>query len=143
MDEYNNQRPAPGSGKLNPGGKLGMPLGNVPIPKGKPPGGPLSWPPPLRRLLYPSSRSRCQPPSSCSSLRSRVDLGPWLPPLSVCMRRLIALEETPAPISISGSSTHKPGSIGRPPLPPYGAVSIHLRSASVSLVMGITLTPVA
>ncbi len=32
--------------------------------------------------------------------------------------------------------------MGRPPLPPNGAVSIHLRSASVSLWIGMTLMPV-
>lgn len=72
------------------------------------------------------------PPCPTSSSR-RLDFGPWLPPLSVCIRRLIALDETPAPISISGSSTHIPVTMGLPPLPPYGAVSIHFLSASVSL----------
>jgi hypothetical protein len=57
------------------------------------------------------------------------------------MRRLIALDETPAPISMSGSSTHRPVTMGLPPEPPKGAVSIHLRSASVSLWMGMTLMP--
>jgi hypothetical protein len=54
----------------------------------------------------------------------------------------MALDETPWPISMSGSSTTMPDSMGFPPLPPYSAVSIHFLSASVSLLMGITLTPV-
>ena len=51
-------------------------------------------------------------------------------------------DETPAPISMSGSSTTSPLSIGLPPVPPYSAVSIHLRSASVRRSMGIMLMPV-
>lgn len=54
----------------------------------------------------------------------------------------IPLEETPAPISISGSSTTIPVSMGLPPEPPYSAVNIHLQSASVSLEMGTILMPV-
>src|SRR5271170_7102751 len=54
----------------------------------------------------------------------------------------IPFDETPAPISMSGSSTTMPDSIGRPPVPPYSAVSIHFRSASVRRSIGMTLTPV-
>jgi hypothetical protein len=54
----------------------------------------------------------------------------------------IPFDETPAPISMSGSSTIMPDSIGRPPVPPYSAVSIHFRSASVRRSIGMTLTPV-
>jgi hypothetical protein len=55
---------------------------------------------------------------------------------------LIPLEETPAPISMSGSSTTIFSSIGIPPVPPYSAVRSHLRSASVKRSMGMMLTPV-
>lgn len=54
----------------------------------------------------------------------------------------VPLEETPAPISISGSSTAIPLSIGLPPVPPNSAVNIHLRSASVRRSMGMMLMPV-
>jgi hypothetical protein len=54
----------------------------------------------------------------------------------------LPLEDTPAPISISGSSITIPPSSARPPVPPCSAVKAHLRSASVSLEMGITLMPV-
>jgi len=54
----------------------------------------------------------------------------------------VPFEETPAPISISGSSTTIPPSMGFPPVPPYSAVNIHLRSASVKRSIGITLMPV-
>jgi hypothetical protein len=53
----------------------------------------------------------------------------------------LPLEDTPAPISISGSSITIPPSSARPPVPPCSAVRAHLRSASVSLEMGITLMP--
>ena len=89
-----------------------------------------------------------------------MDRGPCWPPLSVCIRRLIAkkklvaynmvckiivgipLEETPAPISMSGSSTTSPLSMGLPPVPPYSAVNSHFRSASVRRSIGIILIPV-
>ena len=71
----------------------------------------------------------------------REDLGPWAPPLSVCTRREMALEDTPAPISMSGSSTQMPVSMGSPPVPPYSAVVSHLRSASVRRAMGMVLIP--
>lgn len=54
----------------------------------------------------------------------------------------LPFDETPAPISISGSSTTIPGSIGLPPVPPYSADNIHLRSASVRRSMGMMLIPV-
>lgn len=54
----------------------------------------------------------------------------------------LPFDETPAPISISGSSTTIPLSIGLPPVPPYSAVNIHLRSASVRRSMGMMLMPV-
>jgi len=54
----------------------------------------------------------------------------------------LPFEETPAPISISGSSKTMPPSSARPPVPPCSAVNAHLRSASVSLEIGITLMPV-
>lgn len=47
----------------------------------------------------------------------------------------------PAPISMSGSSTIMPVAICLPPVPPYSAVSNHLRSASVRTLMGISLVP--
>ena len=91
----------------------------------------------------------------------REETGPRLPPVSVAIRLLMAeegvsqgrerereqkisspLDETPAPISMSGSSTTMPLSMVLPPVPPYSAVSIHLRSASVSRSIGIILTPV-
>lgn len=142
-------------GNVNPGGNIGMPFGRVGIENAGNPGieagmpwlvtgtlslsdvrsGPLSYRSSSRRS---GLRNRDGSSSSCS----RFDRGPLLPPLSVCMRRLMAFEDTPWPISISGSSTTIPLSIGLPPLPPYSAVSIHLRSASVSLPMGIMLTPV-
>lgn len=137
--------PLVGSGNEKPAGKLGMPLGSVPMPNGKPdmapgaaPGGPERsslWAGSARRggMLLGLSSERLLRHRDWSSSRMRDDLGPFEPPLSVCMRLLIALEETPAPISMSGSSTTMPLSMGWPPLPPYGAVSIHLRSASVSL----------
>lgn len=137
--------PAPESGYANPVGKLGIPLGRLHMPKGNP-GMAGCWPPALLSPWSPRRwwlESRPRRPRPDSSSRPRVDLGPLLPPLSVCIRRLMALDDTPAPISMSGSSTHMPASIGRPPLPPYGAVNIHLRSASVNLWMGITLIPVA
>jgi len=56
--------------------------------------------------------------------------------------RPIPFDDTPAPISMSGSSKTMPPSRARPPVPPYSAVKAHLRSASVSLEMGITLMPV-
>lgn len=54
----------------------------------------------------------------------------------------VPFDETPAPISMSGSSTTMPVSMGLPPVPPYSAVSIHLRSASVRTEMGTMLMPV-
>jgi hypothetical protein len=51
-------------------------------------------------------------------------------------------DDTPAPISISGSSMTMPSSRGTPPVPPYSAVKTHLRSASVSREIGIMLIPV-
>lgn len=54
----------------------------------------------------------------------------------------VPFDETPAPISMSGSSTTMPVSIGLPPVPPYSAVSIHLRSASVKTEIGTMLMPV-
>jgi hypothetical protein len=54
----------------------------------------------------------------------------------------LPFDDTPAPISISGSSTTMPDSMDRPPVPPYSAVNIHFRSASVSLSIGMTLIPV-
>ena len=90
-----------------------------------------------------------------------MERGPCWPPLSVAIRLLIAIvvdqcrvsdgeeggcalpfDETPAPISISGSSTTIPGSIGLPPVPPYSADNIHLRSASVRRSRGMMLIPV-
>lgn len=53
----------------------------------------------------------------------------------------VPLEETPAPISMSGSSTTRPGSIPLPPVPPYSADTNHFRSASVRQSIGIMLTP--
>lgn len=126
-------------------------LSSPPLPPPPPPP-----PPPLRSLR----RKR--------SWLYRLDWGPRLPPWSVAMRRLMAvlvvsvslhakhkvessrpfrflyvpLEDTPAPISISGSSTTIPFSMGLPPVPPYSAVRSHLRSASVNRSTGIMLTPV-
>lgn len=57
-------------------------------------------------------------------------------------RSCLPFEETPAPISMSGSSSTIPPSRARPPVPPCSAVNAHLRSASVSLDIGITLMPV-
>jgi hypothetical protein len=54
----------------------------------------------------------------------------------------LPFDETPAPISISGSSSTMPLSSGLPPVPPCSAVRAHLRSASVSREMGMTLIPV-
>jgi hypothetical protein len=54
----------------------------------------------------------------------------------------LPFEETPAPISMSGSSITMPPSSGRPPVPPCSAVRAHLRSASVSRAIGTTLMPV-
>jgi hypothetical protein len=51
-------------------------------------------------------------------------------------------EDTPAPISMSGSSITMPPSSGLPPVPPCSAVNAHLRSASVSRAIGTTLMPV-
>jgi len=56
-------------------------------------------------------------------------------------RRLIALEDGPAPISISGSSTIMPWMMSSPPVPPYSAVFSHLQSASVRTLIGNTLSP--
>jgi hypothetical protein len=55
----------------------------------------------------------------------------------------LPFEEGPAPISISGSSTTMPCMIGLPPVPPYSAVSIHFRSASVSRSIGMTDSPIS
>lgn len=54
----------------------------------------------------------------------------------------LPLDDTPAPISMSGSSTTSPVSMGFPPLPPYSAVNIHFRSASVKRSIGMILIPV-
>ena len=51
-------------------------------------------------------------------------------------------DDTPAPISMSGSSATIPDWISLPPVPPYSAVSIHLRSASVKRSIGMILIPV-
>jgi hypothetical protein len=53
----------------------------------------------------------------------------------------VPLDETPAPISMSGSSTTMNCSIGKPPVPPCSALSSHLRSASVSRSIGTTPMP--
>lgn len=53
------------------------------------------------------------------------------------------LDDTPAPISMSGSSMTIPPSRAFPPVPPYSAVKTHFRSASVSREIGITLIPVS
>jgi hypothetical protein len=58
------------------------------------------------------------------------------------LRNNLPFEETPAPISISGSSMTWYSSMGIPPVPPCSALMIHLRSASVSTWMGTTLMPV-
>jgi hypothetical protein len=54
----------------------------------------------------------------------------------------LPFDDTPAPISMSGSSITMPPSSARPPVPPCSAVNAHLRSASVSREMGMTLMPV-
>lgn len=54
----------------------------------------------------------------------------------------LPLEDTPAPISMSGSSTTSPVSMAFPPLPPYSAVNIHFLSASVKRSIGMILIPV-
>ena len=54
----------------------------------------------------------------------------------------VPFDETPAPISMSGSSTTRPLSMGLPPVPPNSAVNIHFRSASVRASMGMILMPV-
>lgn len=139
-----------GAGKEKPGGKIGIPLAPVPIPNGN--SGTDCWPvwlvprgrssPRSSRRLPSRFRRHRDPSLSSSPAPGRVDLGPCLPLLSVCIRRLMALEETPAPISMSGSSTTSPVSIGLPPLPPYSAVNIHFRSASVNRLIGMILMPV-
>ena len=62
---------------------------------------------------------------------------PWIE----SSERRLPFEDTPAPISMSGSSTTSCSWRGSPPVPPYSAVTTHLRSASVSSLMGIMLTP--
>jgi hypothetical protein len=60
----------------------------------------------------------------------------------ITSKRYLPLEDTPAPISMSGSSITIPPSSCRPPVPPCSAVKAHLRSASVSRATGTTLIPV-
>lgn len=55
----------------------------------------------------------------------------------------LPFDDTPAPISMSGSSTTIPPLMGSPPVPPYSALSIHFRSASVRRSIGMMLIPVA
>lgn len=54
----------------------------------------------------------------------------------------VPFDDTPAPISMSGSSMTIPPSNGRPPVPPCSAFNAHSRSALVRREIGITLMPV-
>lgn len=60
---------------------------------------------------------------------------------SLANDKSLPLDDGPAPISMSGSSTTMPVWICLPPVPPYSAVSSHFLSASVRRSIGMTLTP--
>jgi hypothetical protein len=75
-------------------------------------------------------------------MRRLMALKTWLVEDIEGKPRLVPLEDTPAPISMSGSSNTIPPVIGIPPVPPYSAVIAHLWSASVSRLIGMVLIPV-
>lgn len=151
-------------GMTKPGGNRGKPFGNW-KPK---PGTAGETPIELCSRSLRTSGWRYRETGVALVGGSRVERGPCWPPLSVAMRRLIAvyffvsmhmkmrkgfprnknldgrlpLDDTPAPISMSGSSTTSPVSMAFPPLPPYSAVNIHFRSASVKRSIGMILIPV-
>lgn len=102
--------------------------------------------PPPRRLSFSPRRAEI------AGAGGRQEVSGWVQMFVLCLMgrwtcadstsAYVPLDDTPAPISMSGSSITRPVASGFPPVPPYSADDTHFKSASVRRSMGMTLTPV-